>query len=164
MMGYINDTLDDDQCNVRAVWRGSRCYIVATREIELKEEFLMAYGANYWMRDVWESFIIRKAWDNYGIRRTQTQWRELYHRRVINEQEPDDISEDDSEEEEAGERKTVFRRRILIDLTLGEEAVVTVIDEPVTPLIPSEELVFVPYTLDSPEMLEDYTVIRNSCA
>ncbi len=83
---------------------------------------------------------------------------------MINEQEPDDISEDDSEEEEAGERKTVFRRRILIDLTLGEEAVVTVIDEPVTPLIPSEELVFVPYTLDSPEMLEDYTVIRNSCA
>ena len=58
----------------------------------------------------------------------------------------------------------VFRRRILIDLTLGEEAVVTVIDEPVTPLIPPEEQVFVPYTLDSPEMLEDYTVIRNSCA
>ncbi len=71
---------------------------------------------------------------------------------------------DSDSKEEAGERETVFRRRILIDLTLGEEAVVTVIDEPVTPLIPPEEPVFVPYTLDSPEMLEDYTVIRNSCA
>ena len=113
MMGYINDPLDDDQCNVRAVWRGNRCYIVATRDIEPGEELLMAYGASYWMRDVWESCIIRKAWDNYGIRRTQNQWRELYHRRVIIEQEPDDSSEDDPEqEEEAGERETVFRRRI----------------------------------------------------
>ncbi len=47
MMGYINDPLDDDKCNVRAVWRGNRCFIVATRDIRPREELLMAYGATY---------------------------------------------------------------------------------------------------------------------
>ncbi len=79
------------------------------------------------------------------------------------EQEPESSPEDDSEEE-AGERETVFRRRIIVDLTQGDDPVITEINEAVTPLIAPEEPVFVPYTLDSPEMFEDFTVIRNSCA
>ncbi len=59
--------------------------------------------------------------------------------------------------------QVLFRRRILIDLTLGEEAVVTVIDEHVTPLIPPEEPVFVLYTLDSPEILGLYYYSQQLC-
>jgi len=61
----------------------------------------------------------------------------------------------------------VFRgehvQRIVIDLTQGEDAVVTVVDVPFLADEP-EEPVFIPYTLESLEVYEDYTVIRNSCA
>jgi len=165
MAGYINDPLDDDQCNVRAVWRGHRCYIIATRDIEPGEELLMAYGSTYWMQDRWDSDLIREAWDNYGTRRTNAQWREVYNRRLALEEDPEETSEDGSVWEEEGGREVVMRQRIIIDLTLGDEPVVTVVQEPATQLVPPEEPpAFVPYTLESPEMSEDYVVIRNSCA
>jgi hypothetical protein len=165
MAGYINDPLDDDKCNVRAVWRGHRCFIVATRDIKKGEELLMAYGATYWMRDCWDSDLIRQAWNNYGTRRTDNQWRNLYNQCLLAEQDPEETSEDGSVWEEEGGREVVMRQRIIIDLTLGDEPVVTVVQELATPLVPPEEPpAFVPYTLESPEMSEDYVVIRNSCA
>ena len=51
----------------------------------------------------------------------------------------------------------MFRSRIVIDLTQGEEPVE--IHEEI-----AGEPVFIPYTLDSPEIYEDYIIIRNSCA
>ena len=51
--------------------------------------------------------------------------------------------------------------REIVDLTQGDEPVI--IREPV-PVAPAIEPVFVPYTLDSPELYEDYVVVRNSCA
>ena len=54
-------------------------------------------------------------------------------------------------------------QRIVIDLTQGEDAVVTIVDVPFIADEPVEP-VFIPYTLQSPEVYEDYTVIRNSCA
>ena len=72
-------------------------------------------------------------------------------------------------EAQSGERETVFRRRVLIDLTQGDDPVITEIMEPVTPLVPAEEPpADIPYTLESPEYLqyiqEHHVVIRNSCA
>jgi hypothetical protein len=55
----------------------------------------------------------------------------------------------------------VYQIREIIDLTQGDEPVV--IREPVA-VLPEAEPVFVPYTLDSPELYEDYVVVRNSCA
>ena len=54
-------------------------------------------------------------------------------------------------------------QRIVIDLTQGEEAVVTLVNVQIIAEEPVEP-VFIPYTLQSPEVYEDYTVIRNSCA
>ena len=109
MCGYINDPLDDSKCNVRPVWRGPRCRIVATRDIEPLEELYMAYGQASWMRDIWSSEIIRRAWDNYGVRRTEHLWRELYYSRLAMEAEErsdsiEDVSDiEDSEDEGGGE-------------------------------------------------------------
>ena len=121
----------------------------------------MAYGATYWMRDCWDSDLLRQAWNNYGTRRTDNQWRDLYNQCLLAEQNPEETSDDGSVWEEVGGTEVVMRRRIFIDLTQGDEPVITEVSEPVTP--PATP-VFVPYTLDSPEMLEDYTVVRNSCA
>ena len=165
--GYINDPLDDDKCNVRAVWRGNRCYIVATRDIEAGEELLMAYGDTYWMRDCWDSHLIKEAWENYGLRRTDHLWRAVYHRRLVMEQQPDEHPLEDIPEEEERESEVVFRTRIIIDLTQGDEAVVTEVNEPVAPLVPPDvppEPTAILLTYDSPEVWEDYTIIRNSCA
>ena len=168
MMGYTNDPLDDLMCNVRPVWNGDRCRIVATRDIVAGEEFLMAYGDIFWMRDIWPSGIIERAWQNYGTRRTNAAWTEVYQRRIARELESDtddsEVSEvsgeeqwqDDWEDEEGA----VFRERIVIDLT-GEEPVESV--ERVA-VVQEEGPVFIPYTLDSPELYEDYIIIRNSCA
>jgi hypothetical protein len=51
--------------------------------------------------------------------------------------------------------------REIIDLTQGDEPVI--INE-VIEVAPEVEQVFIPYTLDSPELYEDYSIIRNSCA
>ncbi len=51
--------------------------------------------------------------------------------------------------------------REIIDLTQGDEPVI--IREPVA-VVQEEEPVFIPYTLDSPELYEDYLIVRNSCA
>ena len=79
MMGYINDPLDDLMCNVRPVRNGHRCRIVATRDIVAGEEFLMAYGDISWMRDIWPSGIIERAWQNYGTRRTNAACFRFFH-------------------------------------------------------------------------------------
>jgi hypothetical protein len=164
MAGYINDPLDDDQCNVRPVWRGNKCYIIATRDIQPGEELLMAYGATYWMRDCWDSYLIREAWDNYGLRRTDQQWRDVYNRRLVMEEDLEESSDDGSVWEEVGGREVVMRRRIIIDLTQGDDPVVTEISEPITPPATPVVPVEAPYTLESPELYEGYVVIRNSCA
>ena len=169
MMGYINDPLDDLMCNVRPVWNGDRCRIVATRDIVAGEEFLMAYGDSSWMRDIWPSGIIERAWQNYGTRRTNAAWTEVYQRRIARELESDtdasEVSEDEDEQSVwEDEREVVFpvyAIREIIDLTQGDEPVI--IREPVA-VAPVEEPVFVPYTLDSPEVYENYVVVRNSCA
>ena len=112
--GYINDPLDDSQCNVRAVWRGSRCYIVAVRDIERGEELLMAYGELYWMRLFWSSDIIKAAWNNYGMRRTNTRWNELYQSKLAMEASglvsEDEVNDSDTEvNEDEGENGVVSR-------------------------------------------------------
>jgi hypothetical protein len=162
MMGYINDPLDDLMCNVRPVWNGHRCRIVATRDIVAGEEFLMAYGDISWMRDIWPSAIIERAWQNYGTRRTNAAWSEVYQRRIARELESDtddsEVSDDEQWQDDwEDEEGAVFRSRIVIDLTQGEEPVE--IQEEI-----AGEPVFIPYTLDSPEIYEDYIIIRNSCA
>ena len=171
MMGYINDPLDDDRCNVRAVWRGNRCFIVATRDIRRGEELLMAYGAAYWMRDCWSSELIRQAWNNYGVRRTDAQWREVYNRSLAMEEDPEETSDTDSVEGD-GEDEVMFRgepvQRILMDLTQGDEPVISIIHVAVTPDAVPEVPAFVPLTVNSPEYLEylqnEHIIIRNSCA
>ena len=176
MMGYINDPLDDTLCNVRPVWNGPQCDIVAVRDIDEKEELLMAYGDKFWMRLLWTSAIIKAAWDNYGLRRTNAQWRDLYNRKLEIEASGDSSEEvfesDDEVNDDGGEMEVVFRgepvQRILMDFTLGDEPVVTIIQVTTTPDIIPEVPAFVPLTLDSPEFLEylqnEHIVIRNSCA
>ena len=175
--GYINDPLDDSKCNVRAVWRGARCMIVAVRDIEPGEELLMAYGEAYWMRLCWSSEIIQLAWDNYGLLRTNARWEELYHRKLeieaLGELSEEDVYESDDEvNEDGGEMGVVFRgepvQRILIDFTQGDEPIVSVIQVAVTPEVAPEVPAFIPYTHQSPEYLqylqEEHVVVRNSCA
>ena len=166
MMGYINDPLDDLMCNVRPVWNGDRCKIVATRDIVAGEEFLMAYGDISWMRDIWPSGIIERAWQNYGTRRTNAAWTVVYQPRIARELESDSDASEVSEDEEwqddwEDEEGAVFRNRIVIDLTQGDEPVEVI--EMVEVTVPAEPEV-IPYTLDSPELYEDYIIIRNSCA
>ena len=112
--GYINDPLDDSKCNVRAVWRGSKCYIVAVRDIERGEELLMAYGELYWMRLFWSSDIIKAAWNNYGMRRTNSRWNDLYQRKLMMEasglESEDEVNNSDTEvNEDEGESGVVSR-------------------------------------------------------
>ena len=92
--GFINDPLDDSLCNVKAVWRGKVCSIVAVRDIEPDEELLMAYGEDYWCQDKWSIRIIYKAWDNYATRRTQKKWQQVLQCRR-NQQVTDDSDPDD---------------------------------------------------------------------
>ena len=106
--GYINDPLDDSLCNVKAVWRGKVCSIVAVRDIDEGEELYMAYGEDYWCQDKWSIRIIYKAWDNYAIRRTQKKWQQVLQSRR-SKQIPDDSDPDDSSEESEGEEGVVSR-------------------------------------------------------
>jgi len=163
MTAYINDPLNDMQCNVRSSWRGDKCRIIAVRDIEPMEEFKMAYGDIFWMRNIFPLNIIERAWENYGTRRTNADWTEVYQSRVaLDNAEEESVSDDQSEWED--EREAVFPEytiREIVDLTQGDEPVI--IREPV-PVAPAIEPVFVPYTLDSPELYEDYVVVRNSCA
>jgi hypothetical protein len=169
MAGYINDPLDDLKCNVRPVWHGNRCRVVAVRDIEPMEELLMAYGDIFWMRDIWPSELIERAWENYGRTRTNALWRVIYHRRIAEEvaaEDTDDFFESDEDDQSVweDEREVVFpvhTVREIIDLTQGDEPVI--IREPVA-VVQEEEPVFIPYTLDSPELYEDYLIVRNSCA
>ena len=175
MMAYINDPLDDLMCNVRSIWNGHRCRIVAVRDIEANEEFKMAYGDTFWMRDIFPYTIIERAWENYGTRRTNADWTTVYQRRIAMEEaeesepEESESEDEDSDEDEQSiweedwpeERETMFRQRIVIDLTVGDEPVEII--EMVEIIAPAEPEV-IPYTLDSPELYEDYSIIRNSCA
>ena len=82
------------------------------------------------------------------------------------EESDDDDSEDDDDNQSVWEGENgvvfpVYTIREIIDLTQGEEPVVVRV--PVV-VLPEAEPVFVPYTLESPELYEDYVVIRNSCA
>lgn len=176
MAGYINDPLDDLLCNVRPVWHGNRCRIVAVRDIEPREELLMAYGDIFWMRNIWSSDIIQQAWDNYGLNRTHAQWAALLritlNREIEAEQsegaseESDEASEESREEvwqeDWEDEAEVVFRERIIIDLTQGDEPIVTIVN---VAILPEAQPAL---TLESPEYLEylenDYVVVRNSCA
>ena len=106
--GYINDPLDDSLCNVKAVWRGKVCNIVAVRDIEEGEELYMAYGEDYWCQDKWSIRIIYKAWDNYATRRTQHKWQQVLQDRR-NQEITDDSDPDDSSSEDEGERGVVSR-------------------------------------------------------
>jgi hypothetical protein len=54
----------------------------------------MAYGELYWMRLFWSSDIIKTAWNNYGMRRTNARWNELYQRKLAMEA-TGDLSEDE---------------------------------------------------------------------
>ena len=174
MAGYINDPLDDNLCNVRPIWNGNRCRIVAVRDIEPGEQLLMAYGDTYWMRDIWSSDIIGQAWDNYGLDRTNARWSALFRMALSNEadaameaeaaMEPESeveseiteesLWEEDWEEEEDEERvvfpESIFRE--IIDLTQGDEPRVIMEEVAVLPAANAEE----------PE--EEYVVVRNSCA
>jgi hypothetical protein len=171
MAGYINDPLDDMRCNVRPVWHGNRCRIVAVRDIEPGEELLMAYGDTFWMRDIFPYTIIERAWENYGTRRTNADWTEVFHRRIAMEEAEETEASEDSEDSDGEqsvweedwpeEREVMFRERIVIDLTGGDEPIEVIeiieVSEP-------EEPEVILYTLDSPELYEDYSIIRNSCA
>ena len=106
--GYINDPLDDSLCNVKAVWRGKVCTIVAVCDIEAGEELLMAYGEDYWCQDKWSIRIIYKAWDNYATRRTQRIWQSVLESRR-SQRIPDDSDPDASSEESEGEEGVVSR-------------------------------------------------------
>ena len=173
MAGYINDPLDDHKCNVRPVWHGNRCRIVAVRDIEEGEELLMAYGDIFWMRDIWPSELIERAWENYGRTRTNALWRVIYHRRIAEEvaaEDTDDLfeSDEDDQSEWEDEREVVFPghiQREVIDLTQGDEPVVIMVNMAVTPPAEPE---FIPLTLESPEFIEyvagEHVIIRNSCA
>jgi hypothetical protein len=170
MTGYINDPLDDSMCNVRPVWQGDTCYIVAVRDIQKGEELLMAYGAAYWMRLIWSSAIIKAAWDNYGVRRTNIQWRVLYTRTLELEAEGEfseyEVEDSDDEvNEDGGETRVVFRsetvQRILMDFTQGEEPVITVIQVAVTPDVEPEPPAVVPYIQESSEA---DMVVHSTCA
>ncbi len=102
------------------------------------------------MRDIWPSGIIELAWQNYGTRRTNAAWKEVYQRRIARELDSDtddsEISEDEQWQDDwEDEEGAVFRSRIVIDLTQGEELVET--HEEI-----AEEPAFIPYTLDSPEI------------
>ena len=168
MMGYINDPLNDMMCNVRAIWNGPRCRIVTTRDIIAGEEFLMAYGDDYWLRDIWPLNILHQAWDNYGTRRTLARWTEVVERRTAIElaEEESSVAEsesEDSEESEASlwqsdweeEEEVVFPERTfreIVDLTQGDEPVIIMEEVAVLPAANAEE----------PE--EEYVVVRNSCA
>jgi hypothetical protein len=132
----------------------------------------MAYGPTYWMQDCWESHLIREAWSNYGVRRTDQSWRELYNRRLLMEENPEENSDSDSEEEEVGEREVVFRgeqvQRILMDFTQGDEPVISIINVAVAPDVAPDVPAFIPLTVNSPEYLEylrnEHVIIKKSCA
>ncbi len=133
----------------------------------------MAYGDIFWMRDIWTSALIERAWENYGRMRTNAAWSAVYHRRIAMEmtaadtEDSDDSDEDDqSEWEDEGEAVfSGFNQREVIDLTQGGEPVVIMVNVAITPPVEPE---FVPYTLESTEYLEylqtQHVIIRNSCA
>jgi hypothetical protein len=166
---YINDPLNDMECNVRPVWNGPRCRIVAVRDIDALEEFKMAYGDIFWMRDIFPYELLQQAYNNYATRRTNAAWTAVLRRRIAIEEatssesssEPDSDDDQSVWEDETEVVFPVYAIREIIDLTQGEEPVVVRV--PVV-VLPEAEPVFVPYTLESPELYEDYVVIRNSCA
>jgi hypothetical protein len=165
---YINDPLDDMQCNVRPIWNGPRCRIVTVRDIEPMEEFKMAYGDIFWMRDIFPLELLQKAWANYAVRRTLADWNAVIQRRIAIENEESEPESEEDQSEWEDEREVVFpvyTIREIIDLTQGDEPVI--IREPVA-VAQVEEPTFIPFTFDSPEYLEhlqnDTLVIRNSCA
>ena len=69
-LAYINDPLYDMDTNVKVVWSGNQCKLIATRVIEPGEELLIAYGFGFWMDPLFPPHLLRQARLNYISRRS----------------------------------------------------------------------------------------------
>jgi hypothetical protein len=77
---YINDPLNEDECNVECYWIGNLCYIRPIRDIEAGEELFMAYGFAYWMTRRHGLLTFRVARAAYQIPSTADEWELVYRR------------------------------------------------------------------------------------
>ena len=74
LAGLINDSLEESTWNVDFQWRGSRCFVVATRDIVPGEELFGPYHAGYWYSGRYSLDLTLRARDCYYVNSQKRYW------------------------------------------------------------------------------------------